>query len=138
LEIVALIANGIPHLVEIKQEILPDHVNLQSTFIDLCDSSDEDRMLPNFLCPLKSLLHMNHFASISIDSPYSIRHIPSMGTPFVLSVVNCLRVMFATHASFELRELNYDKFWIENVRCIPTTFDGDVLSKLPPMVNRDS
>jgi hypothetical protein len=73
---------------------------------------------------------MNHFASIFIDSPYSIKHIPSMGTPFMLSVVDCLWAMLlATHASFEL---NDNKIQIENVRYILTTFNGDVLFELPP------
>jgi len=69
-------------------------------------------------------------------SPYSIKHIPFMGTPFVLSVVDCLKAMsFTVHVNSELIELNYAKFCIENVCCIPTTFNGDVLFELPPIVN---
>jgi len=30
---------------------------------------------------------MNHFAYVSVDSPYSIKDIPSMGRPFVFSVM---------------------------------------------------
>ncbi len=37
---------------------------------------------------------------------------------------------FATHGSFELKDLNYDNFHIENVRYILTTFNGHVLFEL--------
>jgi hypothetical protein len=56
--------------------------------------------------------------------------------PFVLSVVECLKVMsFALHATLELRYLNYDTLWIENVPNIPSTFDGDVFFELPLVDN---
>ncbi len=42
---------------------------------------------------------------------------------------------FAAHASFKLRDLNYDNFHIENVRWIPTTFNGDVLFEFPHIVS---
>jgi hypothetical protein len=38
------IANVVPHLMEIKQEVVPKHLDLQSLFIDLCNSSNEDGM----------------------------------------------------------------------------------------------
>ncbi len=54
----------------------------------------------------------------------------------MLSVVDCLKTMsLAAHASFELRNLNYDSFCIEIVPCILTTFNGDVLFELPLLVN---
>jgi hypothetical protein len=41
---------------------------------------------------------------------------------------------FARHVtSSELRDLNYDNFFIENVHCILTTFNDDVLFELPPI-----
>ncbi len=41
---------------------------------------------------------------------------------------------FAPHATFELREVNYNTLHIKNVPYIPRTFDGDVLFE-PPLVN---
>ncbi len=46
-------------------------------------------------------------------------------------------ILLATHVSFELKELNYDKFCIENFHCIPTSSNGDVLFELPLVVNFD-
>jgi hypothetical protein len=42
---------------------------------------------------------------------------------------------FATHVSFELKDLNYDNFHIENVPYILTTFNGDVLFELHHVVS---
>jgi hypothetical protein len=53
----------------------------------LCDFSDEDGTPPNSFRKLKYFLHMNHFAYVSVDLPYSIKDIPSMGRPFVFSVM---------------------------------------------------
>jgi hypothetical protein len=54
----------------------------------------------------------------------------------VLNVVDCLKtISLTTHASFELKDLNYDGFRIEIVPCIPTTFNSDVLFELPPFVS---
>jgi hypothetical protein len=44
-------------------------------------------------------------------------------------------MFFAPHATFELKEVNYNTFCIKNVPCIPSTFDGDVLFELPPINN---
>jgi hypothetical protein len=56
--------------------------------------------------------------------------------PFVLSVVECLKAMsFTLHATLELRELNYETFWIENAPSIPSTFGGDVFFELPLVDN---
>jgi hypothetical protein len=75
------------------------------------------------LYPSTFSLHMSHFASVYVYFQYYVRDIP-----FVLSVIDYLWAMsFATHASFELRDLNYDNFCIENVHCILTKFNGDVL-----------
>jgi hypothetical protein len=38
---------------------------------------------------------------------------------------------------YELRELNYDKFCIEDLHCILTSSNGDVLFELPLVVNFD-
>jgi hypothetical protein len=38
LEIAAFVTNVVPHLVEINQEVVPKHVNPQSSFIELNDS----------------------------------------------------------------------------------------------------
>jgi hypothetical protein len=63
--------------------------------------------------------------------PIFHQNIPSM-----LSVVDCLRAMsFAAYASFKLKDLNYDNFHTENVRCILTTFNGDVLFEFPLVVS---
>jgi hypothetical protein len=70
------------------------------------------------------------------DSPYSSTKIPYAGRPSMLSVVDCLKKMsLVAHASFELKDLNYDGFCIEIVPCIPTTFNGDVLFELPLLVS---
>jgi hypothetical protein len=37
---------------------------------------------------------------------------------------------FAPHATLELKELNYDTFWIENAPYIPSIFYGDVFFEL--------
>ncbi len=56
----------------------------------------------------------------------------------MLSVVECLKAMsLIAHASSKLRDLNYNSFCIEIVPCIPTTFNGDVLFELPPLVSLD-
>jgi len=53
----------------------------------------------------------------------------------MLSVVDCFRAMsFVTHVSFKLRYLNNDNFRIEIIPYIPTTFNGDVLFELPPLL----
>jgi hypothetical protein len=67
-------------------------------------------------------------------SQYSIQD-----NPFVLNVVYFLWAMlFVAHVNFELRDLNYDNFCIENVHCILTKFNGDVLFELPLVVNPDN
>ncbi len=83
---------------------------------------------------------MNHFIYVSIDSCYSIKNIPFVGRSFVLSVIDCLNAMsLATHVSSKFKDLNYDKFRIENVHCILTTSISDVLFNYPvlsiPIVN---
>jgi hypothetical protein len=103
-------------------------------FVDLCDFSNEDGTPSISLCPLTSSLHMSCSTPIFAYSQYSIRDIPSM-----LNVVDCFQVMsFTTHANSKLRDLNYDNFHLNNVCCISTTFNGDVLFELPPIVNLDS
>ncbi len=102
-------------------------------FIDLCNSFNENGMPLISFCPSTSFLQMSHSVFISYDSPYSIQDIPFMGRPFVRNVVDYFKVMsFITHADSKLRYLNYDKFHIENVCCILTTFNGDVLFEFPP------
>jgi hypothetical protein len=54
-----------------------EHVNLQSLFIDLCDSFDEDGMLAISLYPSKSSLQMNYFPSTSANFPFSSIKLPS-------------------------------------------------------------
>jgi hypothetical protein len=118
LEIATSIANVIPHLVEIKQKVVPKCVNPQFLFINLCDLFNENGMPSISLYLLTSSLHMSHFALVSTYSQYFIQIIPSM-----LSVVDWLWAMsFITHVSSKLRDLNYDNFRIENVHCISTTF----------------
>jgi hypothetical protein len=54
----------------------------------------------------------------------------SQTTPFT-NVVDSLKVMSLTsHASFELKSLDYDAIMIEFVNCLPTKFNGDILFKL--------
>jgi hypothetical protein len=54
----------------------------------------------------------------------------------MLNVVDYLKTMsLATHASFELKDVIYDNFHIEIIPCIPTTFNGVVLLKLPPLAS---
>jgi hypothetical protein len=108
-------------------------VLISTLFIDLFNSFDEDGTPLISLYPLTSSLHTNHYTLISAYFQYSIRDIP-----FVLSAVDCFRALsFATHASFKLKDLNYDNFHIENNRCISTTFNGDVLFEFPPIVSLD-
>jgi hypothetical protein len=121
------LANVILHLMDIKQEVVPKCVDPQYLFRDLCDLSDENATHSISLCPSTSFLHMSHFASIYAYFQYSIRDIP-----FVLNVANYLQAMsFDTHASFKLRDSNYDNFHIEIVHSIPTGFNGDVLLNCP-------
>jgi hypothetical protein len=40
----------------------------------------------------------------------------------------------AAHVSSKLKDLNYDKFCIDNVHCILATSNGDVLFELPFVV----
>jgi len=108
-------------------------VDFQSSFINLCNSSDEDGMPIISLCPSESSLQMSHFPFVSLDSPFSNTNISFVGGPFVFNVVDHLKtISIATHASSNLRDLNYDNFHIEIVPCIPTMFDGDVIFELPP------
>ncbi len=46
-------------------------------------------------------------------------------------------MLLVMQASSKLKDLNYDKFRIENVHCILTTFKSDVLFELPFVVNLD-
>ncbi len=120
-----------PHLVEIKQEVVPKRVNPQFSFIDLSDSSNMDGMPSISSCPSTFSLHMSHSTLVSTYSQYSIRDIP-----FVLSVIDYFWGMsFATHVSSKLRDLNYDKFCIKNVHCISTTFNDDDLFELPLIIS---
>jgi hypothetical protein len=132
------VANVVPHFVEIKQKVVIKHVNPQISFIDLCDSSDEDGMLVISFNPSKSYLQMNYFPSAFVDSPYFSTKIPFARGPYVLSVVDYFMTMsFAAHANFKLRDLNCDSFCIEIVPYILTTFNGDVLFELPLLINPD-
>jgi hypothetical protein len=46
----------------------------------------------------------------------------------MFSVIDCLNAMsLVTHVSSKFKDLNYDKFCIENVHYIPTTSTGDIL-----------
>ncbi len=83
LEIAAFVFKCCPHLVEIKQEVVPKRVDPQFLFIDLCDSFDVDGMPSISLCPLTFSLHMSHSTLVSTYSQYSIWNIPS-----VLSVLD--------------------------------------------------
>ncbi len=57
-------------------------------------------------------------------------------TPYFFSVMDFLKVMsFAPHATLELKELNYNTFWIENAPNIPSTFGGDVFFELHSVDN---
>ncbi len=118
----------------ISSKRLSQNVSISTLFIDLFNSFDEDGTLLISLYPLTSSLHTRHYTLVSTYSQYSIWDIP-----FVLSAVDCFRALsFATHVSFKLRDLNYNNFHIENVRCISTTFNGDVLFEFPPIINPDS
>jgi hypothetical protein len=52
-------------------------------------------------------------------------------------VLGLKAMSFAPHATFELKKLNYDTLRIENIPCIPSTFNGDVLFELPLVNNID-
>jgi hypothetical protein len=92
LEIVTFVANVIPHLVEINQEVVPKRVNPQSSFMELSDSPNVDGMPSISFCPLTFSLHMSHSALVSTHSQYSIRDIP-----FVLSVVDLFQGNVVCH-----------------------------------------
>jgi hypothetical protein len=81
IEITSSIANVITHLVEIKKEVFPKCVDLQFSFTNLCDFSDEDGMPSISLYPLTFFLHVNNFASIFVYSKYYIRNIPIDALP---------------------------------------------------------
>ncbi len=79
---------------------------------------------------------MNHFVYVSLNSCYSIKKIPFVGRSYVLIIcVECNRLSntmsFTAHVSSKFKDLNYDKFRIENVHCIPTTSITDVLLSYP-------
>ncbi len=81
-------------------------------------------------------LHTSHSIFVSVDSPYSILDIPFVGRPFVPNMLDCFKAMLlVAHARSELKDLNYDKFCIENVCYILTTLNGDILFKLPLVDN---
>jgi len=56
LKTMTFVANVILHLMEMKQEVFTQCVNLQSSFIDLCDSCDEDGTVAISFCPFESSL----------------------------------------------------------------------------------
>jgi hypothetical protein len=59
-------------------------------------------------------------------------------SPRFLSVVDCFKLMsFAHHATSELKQVNYDTFWIKNAPYILVTFDVDVIFELPQINNLD-
>jgi hypothetical protein len=54
----------------------------------------------------------------------------------MLNVVGYFMIMsFVAYTNFKLRDLNCDSFHIEIVPSIPTTFNGDVLFELPPLIS---
>jgi hypothetical protein len=65
------VSNVVPHFVEIKQEVLIERVDLEISFIDLCNSFDEDGTLVISFSPSKSYLNLNYFPFAFVDSPYS-------------------------------------------------------------------
>jgi hypothetical protein len=72
LEIATFIANVVPHLMEIKQEVVPKHVDFQYLFIDLCNSSNEDGTPSISFFMLTSSLHTSHSILIFAYFQYSI------------------------------------------------------------------
>jgi len=107
---ITYVVNAIPHLVEINQVVLPNHVDPQYSFTCVILPMRME-CLQTFFTQHFFFGHMNHYASIFIDSPYSIIDIPSVGRPYVPSVIGYLRAML---------------------------FNGDVLFELPPIINFDN
>jgi hypothetical protein len=58
LGIIAFIANDVAHIVEVKQELITNIKDHQTTFIDLCDSSSKDGTSQNFVHP-STFAHLN-------------------------------------------------------------------------------
>jgi hypothetical protein len=96
---------------------------MESSFIDLCDSSNEDNLsLPDVVIPIfvnsqvvkKQPLWMDVLQVVTFSS-----------------VIESLKAMFLTpHARFELKSLEYGAITIELVNYLPTKFDGDILFEL--------
>jgi hypothetical protein len=96
---------------------------VESLFIDLCDSSNENN--PSLL-DVVVLLCVNF--QLAKEQPLLL--VVPQAIPFT-NVVNLLKVMFLTpHVSFELKSLDYDAITIEFVNCLPTKFNGDILFEL--------
>jgi hypothetical protein len=97
---------------------------VESSFINLCDSSNEDgSSLPNMVVPFSVNSQLVEKQPLHLDVPQVI--------PFT-RVVDSLKSMSLTlHASFKLKSLNYDTITIEFVNCFPTKFNGDSLFELP-------
>jgi len=76
-----------------------------------------------FFLPIEIFVANKSFCFCSNDSPYSIRNIPFVGRPYVLNVIDCLKaISFTTHARSKLKDLNHNKFHIDIVHWILTTF----------------
>jgi hypothetical protein len=54
--------------------------------------------------------------------------------PLIQSIIDCLHtISVIRHASNELRNLDYNKITILIVSILPTTFNNDIIFKLPPL-----
>jgi hypothetical protein len=107
LGIFAYVVNEIKHGVEVKQQLTifgnkPSmfHLNHNSLFIDLCDSSNDNKTFPNSSY-LSTSSPLNHFGLY--ESLKSIPFLVSTNTSYVLNVVDCLWAMFrAPHITSKL------------------------------------
>lgn len=110
------------------------HLNHDSSFIDLCDSSNGNKTFPNssYLSTSSPLNHLGLHESLK-----SIPFLASTSTSYVLNVVDCLWAMFwAPHTTSKLcfsKLLN--RLLIQKVPFVPIKFNGDVLFELPLVEN---
>ncbi len=110
------------------------HLNHDSSFIDLYDSSNDNKTFPNssYLSTSSPLNHLSLHESLK-----SIPFLVSTSTSYVLNVVDCLWAMFrAPHTTSKLcfsKLLN--KLLIQKVPFVPIKFNGDVLFELPIVEN---
>jgi hypothetical protein len=109
---------------------------VESSFIDLCDSSEEDgSSLPIVVVFVFLNSRVDEEQALQMEVPLVIlQTLTSRWKPQVvtsLNVVDLLKAMSLTsHVCSKLKSINYGAIRIEFLNCLSTKFNGDILFEL--------